>query len=545
MPASNNQRVESVGSSSSRVISSTCVLIGISAGHGTHFPRDAQPVFAFSRRRCYFDRPWTVYSTLIFFKELEWRGFLHSATPGVKEHLAAGQVTGYIGFDPTASSLHVGSLLPIMGLVHLQRCGHRPIAIAGGGTGMIGDPSGKSQERNLLGADEIGQNLEGIRAQLSHFLDFGKGANPALIVNNADWLAPLRVMDFLRDVGKFFSVNEMLARDSVKSRIAKEQGISYTEFSYSVLQSYDFLALFDRFGCTLQMGGSDQWGNIVSGIDLIRRMRSRDVHGIVYPLITTSSGAKFGKTEAGTVWLDPVRTSPYGFYQFWLNTDDKDVVQYLKFFTLLPPEEIRGLAESHGKDPGKREAHRNLASAVTAMLHGESGLAQANRASEIFFGAEIAGVPEQVLLEIFSDVPSCEYPRSTLESGAVSIVDLLVAAGVAGSKGEARRAVEGGGIYLNNVTDRIPRRDRRAGGGAPRKISRPPEREQELHPRPPGLTRERCEPRTALPGEFSPASHRLPILSILVIPTQRLISHLRTVTVNPSISRGMHISGLA
>ncbi len=386
-----------------------------------------------------------------FLPELEWRGFLHSATPGVKEHLSSGQVTGYIGFDPTAPSLHVGSLLPIMGLVHLQRCGHRPIAIAGGGTGMIGDPSGKSQERNLLASGEIERNLEGIRSQLSHFLDFSGTTNPALIVNNADWLTDLRVMDFLRDVGKFFSVNEMLARDSVKSRISKEQGISYTEFSYSVLQSYDYLALFDRLGCTLQMGGSDQWGNIVSGIDLIRRMRSRDVHGIVYPLITTSAGAKFGKTEAGTVWLDPGRTSPYRFYQFWLNTDDKDVAQYLKFFTLLPEEEIRALADAHAIDPGKRVAHRSLAAAVTAMLHGDSGLAQANRASEIFFGAEIAGVPEEVLLEIFSDVPSCDHPRAALESGTLTVVDLLVAAGVSSSKGDARRAVEGGGIYLNNV----------------------------------------------------------------------------------------------
>jgi tyrosyl-tRNA synthetase len=386
-----------------------------------------------------------------FLGELEWRGFVHSSTPGVGDHLAAGAVTAYIGFDPTASSLHVGSLLPIMGLVHLQKFGHRPIAIAGGGTGMIGDPSGKSQERNLLSEDEIAVNLKGIRAQLGHFLDFDARENPAVIVDNAEWLAPLRVMDFLRDVGKHFSVNEMLAKDSVKSRISKEQGISYTEFSYSVLQSYDFLALFDRYGCTLQMGGSDQWGNIVSGIDLIRRTRSRDAYGIVYPLITTASGAKFGKTEAGTVWLDAARTSPYRFYQFWLNTEDRDVVRYLKFFTLLGREEIDALAESVEREPGKRVAHRKLAAEATAMLHGESGLLQAVRASEIFFGAEIAGVPENELLEIFSDVPSCEYPASAISGDGVSVADLLVAAGVAASKGEARRAVEGGGIYLNNV----------------------------------------------------------------------------------------------
>ncbi len=385
-----------------------------------------------------------------FLQEIGWRGFVHTATPGVEAHLASGMVTGYIGFDPTAPSLHVGSLLPIMGLVHFQRSGHVPIAIAGGGTGMIGDPSGKSQERNLIGAEEIHANLEGIRRQLEHFLDFDRPGNPALIVNNADWLSTLGMMDFLRDVGKHFSVNEMLARDSVKSRIAKESGISYTEFSYSVLQSYDYLALFDRHGCTLQMGGSDQWGNIVSGIDLIRRTRTRDVHGIVYPLIITSGGAKFGKTEAGTVWLDPARTSPYRFYQFWLNAGDRDVIQYLKFFTLLSREEIDDLAGLLEREPGKRMAQRKLASEVTAMLHGASGLAQATRASEIFFGAEIAGVPEDVLLEIFADVPSSDYPRSTLAAGTVSVADLLLAAGVAASKGEARRAIEGGGIYLNN-----------------------------------------------------------------------------------------------
>lgn len=386
-----------------------------------------------------------------FLGELEWRGLVHSATPGVGDHLAAGPVTAYIGFDPTAPSLHVGSLLPIMGLVHLQRCGHRPIAIAGGGTGMIGDPSGKSQERALLSEAEIAVNLGGIRAQLARFLDFSAAENPALIVDNAEWLGGLRMMEFLREVGKHFSVNEMLAKDSVKSRLSKEQGISYTEFSYSILQSYDFLALHDRYGCTLQMGGSDQWGNIVSGIDLIRRTRQREVHGIVYPLITTSSGAKFGKTEAGTVWLDASRTSPYRFYQFWLNTEDRDVVRYLKFFTLLGREEIDDLAASLANEPGKRVAHRKLASAVTAMLHGETGLSQAVRASEIFFGAEIAGVAEGELLEIFADVPSFEYPASSLPPGGVPVVDLLAASGVVGSKGEARRSVEGGGIYLNNV----------------------------------------------------------------------------------------------
>jgi tyrosyl-tRNA synthetase len=396
-----------------------------------------------------------------FFEELRWRGFLHSSTPGVSEHLSGGPVTGYIGFDPTADSLHVGSLLPIMGLVHFQRGGHRPIAIAGGGTGMIGDPSGKAAERKLLSADDVAANLDGIRSQLGHYLEFGKGETGAIIVDNADWLAPLGMMDFLREVGKHFSVNEMLAKDSVKSRLEKEQGISFTEFAYSILQSYDYLALHDRYGCTLQMGGSDQWGNIVSGIDLVRRMRSKEVHGIVYPLITTSGGAKFGKTETGTVWLDRERTSPYAFYQFWLNTDDKDVVPYLKFFTLLPREEISSLAEAHTRAPGERVAHRKLAREVTAMLHGDDALAQAVRASEIFFGAEIRDVSPETLLEIFADVPSTEFPADRVVGGTLPVPDLLVASGLVSSKGEARRAIEGGGIYLNNArvashTDLVP-----------------------------------------------------------------------------------------
>ncbi len=386
-----------------------------------------------------------------FYEELEWRGLIHSSTPGVREHLSRGSVTGYIGFDPTAPSLHVGSLLPIMGLVHFQRGGHRPIAIAGGGTGMIGDPSGKSQERNLLTPGDIAANLAGIRRQLGHYLDFGGGGNGAEIVDNAEWLAPLGMMDFLREVGKHFSVNEMLAKDSVRSRLEKEQGISFTEFTYSILQSYDYLALHDRYGCSLQMGGSDQWGNIVSGIDLVRRMRSREVHGLVYPLITTSGGSKFGKTEAGTVWLDPRKTSPYAFYQFWLNTDDKDVVRYLKYFTLLSREEIASLSAAHEKAPGERAAHRRLAREVTTMLHGGEALAQAVRASEIFFGAEIHDVPPETLLEIFADVPSTDYPKEKVVGGNLPVPDLLVASGLVSSKGEARRAIDGGGIYLNNV----------------------------------------------------------------------------------------------
>lgn len=385
-----------------------------------------------------------------FFDELKWRGLIHSHTPDVDKHLSGGGVRGYIGFDPTAASLHVGSLLPIMGLVHLQRSGHVPIAIAGGGTGMIGDPSGKTQERKLLSQGDIEANLAGIKKQLAQFLDFAPGPTAAKLVNNADWLSKLTMMDFLREVGKHFSINEMLAKDSVRSRVEKEQGMSFTEFSYALLQSYDYLELHDRFGCTLQMGGSDQWGNIVAGIDLIRRMRAAEVHGIVFPLITTSGGVKFGKTESGTVWLDPSLTSPYKFYQFWFNTDDRDVIKYLKFFTLLTQDTIAELEASLSHNPEKREAHSTLASEVTRTVHGDTGLAQAIKASRIFFGGEIAGISESELLDIFDNVPSIQVPKGQLEAGGMAFIDLMVAAGTAKSKGEARRLVQGGGVYVNN-----------------------------------------------------------------------------------------------
>ena len=386
-----------------------------------------------------------------FFNELKWRGFVHSYTPGVDKHLIDRQVTGYIGFDPTASSLHIGSLLPIMGLVHFQKAGHIPIAIAGGGTGMIGDPSGKSQERKLLSKEEIESNLEGIKEQLSKFLDFKSKVNPAKLVNNADWLTRISLMEFLRDVGKHFSVNEMLAKESVRTRIEKEQGISFTEFSYSLLQSYDFLMLYDLYKCTLQMGGSDQWGNITSGIDLIRRLRSVEAYGLVFPLITTSSGVKFGKTESGTIWLDPKLTSPYKFYQYWFNTDDRDVVQYLKFFTLLSSKEIEELEIATKETPEKRSAQTVLAKEVTKMLHGETALNQAIKASKIFFGGTISDVSAEELLDIFSDVPSVEIPRDKFSGEGMPLIELMVAAGASKSKGEARRAIQGGGIYLENI----------------------------------------------------------------------------------------------
>ncbi|TAK65371.1 MAG: tyrosine--tRNA ligase [Bacteroidetes bacterium] len=387
-----------------------------------------------------------------FLQELEWRGLIHSKTAGVEEHFQSNKnVRGYIGFDPTAPSLHVGSLLPIMGLVHLQRCGHTPIAIAGGGTGMIGDPSGKTQERKLLSLEEIEANLEGIKKQLAKFLDFNTKENPATLVNNADWLTKVTMMEFLRDIGKNFSVNEMLAKDSVKNRIEQEQGMSFTEFSYSLLQSYDFLELYERYGCTLQMGGSDQWGNIVAGKDLIRRKKGAEAHGVVFPLITTSTGTKFGKTESGTVWLDAGRTSPYRFYQFWYNTVDADVMKYLKFFTLLAQERIAELEASMQAAPEKREAQTTLAREVTRTVHDETALAQALKASKIFFGGEITDVTDAELVDIFSDVPSVEISKASLEGEGMPFADLLVQAQMAKSKSDARRAIEQGGIYVNNV----------------------------------------------------------------------------------------------
>ena len=384
------------------------------------------------------------------FDEFQWRGMIHETTPELKAVLAAEKVTAYIGFDPSAASLHVGSLLPVMGLARLQRFGHTPIAIAGGGTGLIGDPSGKTRERQLLTHEQVEENLAGIKEQLGRFLDFNAGVNPARIVNNAEWLAPISMMDFLRDVGKFFTVNNLLAKEAVKRRLETEDGISFTEFSYPLLQAYDYLVLYDRHRCTLQMGGSDQWGNIIAGIDLIRRLRGARAHGLVFPLVTTSSGVKFGKTEAGAVWLDPELTSPYRFYQFWLNTDDRDVVTYLKFFTWLPREEINELEESVRTEPEQRKAQRELARNVTSMVHGETALAKAVRASEVLFGKEISGLSAQEILDIFADVPSTELERSRFDGDGLTLGEALVISELAPSKGEAKRLVQGGGVWVNN-----------------------------------------------------------------------------------------------
>jgi tyrosyl-tRNA synthetase len=385
--------------------------------------------------------------------EFEWRGMLYDVTDGARDMFARERVTAYVGFDPTASSLHVGSLLPIMALARLQRAGHSPIALVGGGTGLIGDPSGKSQERTLLSMEEVDRNLAGMRAQLERFLDFDAAPNPARLINNADWLRSITLLEFLRDTGKHFTVNYMLAKESVKRRLGGEEGISFTEFSYLLLQAHDYLVLHERFGCTLQMGGSDQWGNIMAGCDLIRKMAGGKAHGLVLPLVTTSAGTKFGKTEAGTVWLDPARTSPFRFYQFWLNTDDRDVAKYLKFFTWLDPPAIEELERAVVEAPEAREAQRRLAREVTAMVHGAEELQRAERASQILFGGSLKDASPSDLLMVFEDVPSTTMTQSALLGSTVAAA--AYSAGLAASKGEAGRLIKQGGIYLNGerVTD--------------------------------------------------------------------------------------------
>jgi tyrosyl-tRNA synthetase len=402
------------------------------------------------------------------FEEFQWRGMLYDSTDGLAEAFAAGRVTAYIGFDPTASSLHVGSLLPVMALARLQRYGHSPIAIVGGGTGMIGDPSGKSQERTLLTLEQIDENLAGIRQQLSRFLDFDAPANAARIVNNADWLSRFDLLGFLRDTGKYFTVNYMLQKESVNRRLESEDGISFTEFSYLLLQARDFVELFDRFGCTLQMGGSDQWGNITAGIDLIRKVRASKAHGLVMPLVTTASGVKFGKTETGTIWLDPARTPPFKFYQFWLNTDDRDVVRYLKYFTFLERSAIEALEAATRTAPEQRQAQRELARDVTSLVHGPEQVARAEHASSLLFGEDIATLDVEEVLAVFEDVPSTELPAASLEGDGIGMVDLVARVQLATSKSDARRLVQSGGVYVNNrrVSDPQARvtRDQAIGG---------------------------------------------------------------------------------
>ena len=377
------------------------------------------------------------------FAELEWRGLVHHATRDLHAHLAAGRRTVYCGFDPTAPSLQLGNLMPVMLLRHFQLAGHRPIALMGGGTGLIGDPSGKPGERPLLSKEQAREHVHLQRDQMARLLDFDPGPAQALVLNNADWLVEQRLVDFLRDIGKHFTVNIMLQKESVQARL--DGGISYTEFSYMLLQAYDFLHLFRSKQCSIQVGGSDQWGNITAGIDLIRRVEGGEAHGLVGPLVTTASGAKFGKSEAGALWLDPTLTSPYRFYQFWINTDDRDVERYLKVFTLLSQDEIKALLKSHHKDPGRREAQKKLAIEVTKLVHGDACYS-AVAASAVLFD-EFS--PREVEPSAF-DTLAQEIPTIALESSdGLTLVDAVVRAGLAKSKSEARRGIEQGGIYMN------------------------------------------------------------------------------------------------
>ncbi len=387
-----------------------------------------------------------------FHGDLQARGLVHQATSDdVVQLLRAESVTAYIGFDPTADSLHVGSLLQVLGLMRLQRAGHHPIAVVGGGTGMIGDPSGKSAERNLLTAEIIDANLAGQRAQLEHFLDFS-GPHAARVVNNLDWLAKLDLIAFLRDVGKHFSVNAMIHRDSVQLRLGgRDQGISFTEFSYSLLQAYDFVELYDRFGCRLQMGGSDQWGNITDGCELIRRLRQGAAYGLTMPLITKADGSKFGKTEAGTVWLDARRTSPFAFYQFWLNTPDADAVRYLNFFTFLSPGEIADASARHAQRPEQREAQRLLAEQVTRLVHGSEPLASAQRATVVLFeGGDLRTLTPTEIAEGLGDAPRTNVPATELSGEGLDLTGALVRCGLAPSKGQARTSIEAGAVSVNH-----------------------------------------------------------------------------------------------
>jgi len=376
-------------------------------------------------------------------QELEWRGFVQQATPGLDAHFANGSVTAYCGFDPTAPSLQLGNLMPLMLLANLQRAGHRPIVLMGGGTGLIGDPSGKPGERPLLSKEQIRENLQRQRDQMARFLEFGAGPTAALLLDNAKWLGSHGLIDFLRDVGKHFTVNVMLQKESVKARL--EVGLSFTEFSYMLLQAYDFLHLFRERQCTLQVGGSDQWGNITAGVDLIRRIDNAEAHGLVAPLVTMASGKKFGKTEEGAIYLDPTLTSPYKFYQFWINTDDRDVEKYLKLFTHRNQNDIATIMAEQAKNPAARVAQHKLAESVTSLVHGPEVLSGVQAASAILFGEEQAEVHPQVFDILSGEIPTVEIAGDQ----DLALVDLVTRAGLAKSKSEARRSIEQGGIYVN------------------------------------------------------------------------------------------------
>ena len=384
------------------------------------------------------------------YQELEWRGFIKQKTsPEIEGLLSKERLKVYVGFDPTGASLHIGSLVTIMGLAHLQRAGHTPVVLMGGATGMIGDPSGKTEERQLQTLETIRERVESVRKQLERFFSF-EGDNAAVMVNNLDWTAKFSYLDFMRDVGKHFTVKDMLEKDSVKRRLEREQSISYTEFSYMILQAYDFLHLHDELGCRLQAGGDDQWGNITMGIDLIRKLRGKEAFGLTFPLLTTATGEKFGKTEKGTsVWLDAKLTTPYRFYQYFINVDDKDVVGHLKLFTYLSQDQIGELELATSAHPERRQAQKRLAREVTALVHGAAAADSVARASEVVFSEAVRDIPEDIFREVFADVHTSTVPAADLAAG-LAPVDAVVKAGLAKSRGEARRLVEQGGLYLNN-----------------------------------------------------------------------------------------------
>ncbi|MGC1205407.1 MAG: tyrosine--tRNA ligase [Flavobacteriaceae bacterium] len=391
-----------------------------------------------------------------FVEELTWRGMTHTVTPGAEEHLMESMRSAYVGFDPTANSLHIGNLVPIMLLAHYQRCGHKPVALVGGATGMIGDPSGKSNERNLLDENTLRHNQEAIKNQLAHFLDFESDAeNAAVLVNNYDWMKDISFLEFIRDVGKHITVNYMMAKDSVKNRISSDssEGMSFTEFTYQLVQGYDFLYLYKEKDCTIQMGGSDQWGNITTGTELIRRVGSGKGFAITCPLITKSDGSKFGKSEGGNVWLDANRTSPYKFYQYWLNSSDEDAEKYIKIFTFLNEEDINVLIKEHQEAPHLRVLQRRLAEEITMMVHSKDDLDNAIKASNILFGKstgdDLKQLNEQTFLDVFDGVPQTEISQSDIENGLDIIAALAEKGGFLKSNGEARRALKENSIAVN------------------------------------------------------------------------------------------------
>jgi tyrosyl-tRNA synthetase len=388
-------------------------------------------------------------------EELQWRGLVADCTDTAElTKKLSTPITLYCGFDPTADSLHVGNLVPLLALRRFQLLGHFPIAVAGGATGSIGDPSGKSQERQLLTKEVLDNNIASVKVQLAKLLDFETKQNPARLVDNASWTQNISFLDFLRDIGKHFSVNQMVAKESVRARMEdREVGISYTEFSYMLLQAFDFMVLAREQNCELQIGGSDQWGNITAGIELTRKKLGKHVFGLTLPLITNADGSKFGKTVAGAIWLDSKRTSVYKFYQFWINTDDRDVIRYLKYFTFLSKPEIESLEKQHAENPGARAAHKTLAKAATDLIHGESATQEAMRASEILFGGELKGISENTFNDIVGEVPTKEIEKSKLDGAGIPLVELLVHAGLSQSKGAARKDVEGGGVNINNVRE--------------------------------------------------------------------------------------------